>query len=170
MRAAAYTTTAAASPTPPTPPSHSNPWRGDVASTLFAIGLIGAAFLAASILPLSTAYSVRGTRGGRRRRPPHRQTFYLTYGIVTMIGAFIVLTPNAPLVAILVGTQVLNAVLLIPLLFAMVGIGRDRVDGPLRHRPQLVGRLRGHDRGGGAVRAHPRCHHHPPVDVGRIGG
>ena len=43
-----------------------------------------------------------------------------------MIGAFIVLTPNAPLVAILVGTQVLNAVLLIPLLFAMVGIGRDR--------------------------------------------
>ncbi|HTY28212.1 MAG TPA: divalent metal cation transporter, partial [Mycobacterium sp.] len=36
------------------------------------------------------------------------------------------LVPNAPLVAILVGTQVLNAVLLVPLLFAMIGLGRDR--------------------------------------------
>jgi Mn2+/Fe2+ NRAMP family transporter len=32
------------------------PLAGDAAGTLFAIGLIGAAFLAASILPLSTAY------------------------------------------------------------------------------------------------------------------
>ena len=31
-----------------------------------------------------------------------------------------------PLVAILVGTQVLNAVLLVPLLIAMVGLARDR--------------------------------------------
>jgi hypothetical protein len=32
----------------------------------------------------------------------------------------------APLVTILVGTQVLNAVLLVPLLLAMVGLARDR--------------------------------------------
>jgi len=50
----------------------------------------------------------------------------MTYGIVTFIGAVVVLAPNAPLVTILVGTQVLNAVLLVPLLFAMIGIGRDR--------------------------------------------
>ena len=36
------------------------------------------------------------------------------------------LIPNAPLVTILVATQVLNAVLLVPLLIVMVGIGRDR--------------------------------------------
>ena len=36
------------------------------------------------------------------------------------------LVPNAPLVTILVATQVLNAVLLVPLLVAMIGIGRDR--------------------------------------------
>ncbi|MCB0939297.1 MAG: divalent metal cation transporter [Mycolicibacterium sp.] len=105
------------------------PLAGDVASTLFAIGLIGAAFLAASILPLSTAYSVCEYAGVEAAvDDPYREakTFYLTYGIVTMIGAFVVLTPDAPLVAILVGTQVLNAVLLIPLLFAMVGIARDR--------------------------------------------
>ena len=34
------------------------PLAGRAASTLFAVGLIGAAFLAASVLPLSTAYSV----------------------------------------------------------------------------------------------------------------
>ncbi len=52
---------------------------------------------------------------------PYRdaKTFYTTYGIVTFIGAVIVLAPNAPLVTILVGTQVLNAVLLVPLMDAL---------------------------------------------------
>ena len=42
-------------PTPPLPSSRSPVARP---ATLFAVGLIGAAFLAASVLPLSTAYSV----------------------------------------------------------------------------------------------------------------
>ena len=105
------------------------PLAGDAAGTLFAIGLIGAAFLAASILPLSTAYSVCEYVGVEAALDdPFREakTFYLTYGIVTAISAAVVLAPNVPLVTILVGTQVLNAVLLIPLLLAMVGLGRDR--------------------------------------------
>jgi len=105
------------------------PLAGEAASTLFAIGLIGAAFLAASILPLSTAYSVCEYAGLEAAiDDPYRdaRTFYMTYGIVTFIGAAIVLAPNVPLIAILVGTQVLNAVLLIPLLIAMIGLGRDR--------------------------------------------
>ncbi len=105
------------------------PLAGEAASTLFAVGLIGAAFLAASILPLSTAYSVCEYAGLEAAiDDPYRdaRTFYLTYGIVTFVGAVIVLTPNVPLIAILVGTQVLNAVLLIPLLVAMIGLGRDR--------------------------------------------
>ena len=105
------------------------PLAGKAAGTLFAVGLIGAAFLAASILPLSTAYSVCEYAGVEAAiDDPYREarTFYTTYGIVTLISATIVLAPNAPLVTILVGTQVLNAVLLIPLLLAMVGLARDR--------------------------------------------
>ncbi len=105
------------------------PLAGDAASTLFAVGLIGASILAASILPLSTAYSVCEFAGLEAAiDDPYREarTFYMTYGIITIIGTAIVLTPNAPLVTILVGTQVLNAVLLVPLLIAMVGLGRDR--------------------------------------------
>ena len=105
------------------------PLAGKAAGTLFAVGLTGAAFLAASILPLSTAYSVCEYAGVEAAiDDPYREarTFYTTYGIVTFVSAAIVLAPNAPLVTILVGTQVLNAVLLIPLLLAMVGLARDR--------------------------------------------
>lgn len=105
------------------------PLAGKAAGTLFAVGLIGASFLAASILPLSTAYSVCEYAGLEAAiDDPYREarTFYLTYGIITVIGTVIVLAPDVPLVTILVGTQVLNAVLLIPLLIAMVGLGRDR--------------------------------------------
>jgi Mn2+/Fe2+ NRAMP family transporter len=105
------------------------PLAGEAASRLFAIGLIGASILAASILPLSTAYSVCEYAGVEAAiDDPYREarTFYLTYAVITLIGVALVLTPNAPLVSILVGTQVLNAVLLVPLLFAMVGLGRDR--------------------------------------------
>lgn len=79
------------------------------------MGLIGAAFLAASILPLSTAYSVCEYAGIEAAvDDPYREakTFYMTFGIVTLLSALAVLIPNAPLVTILVATQVLNAVLL----------------------------------------------------------
>lgn len=105
------------------------PLAGEAAATLFAIGLIGASFLAASILPLSTAYSVCEYAGFEAAiDDPYREarTFYLTYAIVSLVGAVIVLSPGVPLVTILVGTQVLNAVLLAPLLIAMVGLARDR--------------------------------------------
>ncbi|MDT5102361.1 MAG: hypothetical protein QOC76_6098 [Mycobacterium sp.] len=105
------------------------PLAGGAASTLFAVGLIGAAFLAASLLPLSTAYSVceyAGVEAAVDDRFSEARLFYVTFGLVTVGGAIAVLIPNAPLVTILVATQVLNAVLLVPLLIVMVNIGRDR--------------------------------------------
>jgi len=105
------------------------PLAGEAAAVLFGIGLIGASFLAASILPLSTAYSVceyAGVEAALDDPYAEARTFYTTYGVVTLVGAVVVLTPDVPLVTILVGTQVLNAVLLVPLLIAMVGLARDR--------------------------------------------
>ncbi|WP_111512160.1 Nramp family divalent metal transporter [Mycobacterium kyogaense] len=105
------------------------PLAGDTAATLFAVGLICAALLAASVLPLSTAYSVceyAGVEAALDDPFTDARTFYISFGLVTALGAAVVLIPGAPLVTILVGTQVLNAVLLIPLLIAMIGTGRDR--------------------------------------------
>lgn len=104
------------------------PLAGTLARDLFAAGLIGAALLAASILPLSTSYAVADLTG----RPAalddsvrEAPLFYTTFAAVTIIGATLVLIPGVPLVAVLVGTQVLNAVLLLPLLAFMYGIARD---------------------------------------------
>ncbi len=105
------------------------PLAGKLAADLFAVGLIGAAILAASILPLSTAYSV-GEFVGRETAldsgPREAPLFYGTYAAIALVGAGVVLIPGAPLIPILILTQVLNAVLLVPLLGFMYGISRNR--------------------------------------------
>lgn len=105
------------------------PLAGDLAGSLFGIGLVGAALLAASILPLSTAYSVSeylGVEAALDDRYRDARAFYATFGVITVLAAFAIMVPGAPLVTILVATQVLNAVLLVPLLVFMVRVGRDR--------------------------------------------
>jgi len=105
------------------------PLAGGLASTLFGVGLVGSALLAASILPMSTAYSVSevlGTEAALDDRVRDAPVFYGTFGAVTLVAAGLVLIPGAPLVQILYLTQALNAVLLLPLLVLIVGICRDR--------------------------------------------
>jgi NRAMP (natural resistance-associated macrophage protein)-like metal ion transporter len=105
------------------------PLAGTLAKDLFAIGLIGAALLAASILPLSTAYSVSDLTGrpaalnDKFRDAP---LFYTTFGFITALSAALILIPGAPLIKILILTQILNAILLLPLLIYMFGIARDQ--------------------------------------------
>jgi NRAMP (natural resistance-associated macrophage protein)-like metal ion transporter len=104
------------------------PLAGHLASTLFAVGLVGAGLLAAAILPLSTSYSVaeacgkEGSVDGNLRTDP---IFFSTYIAMTITAAAIVLIPGAPLVPILFLTQALNAVMLLPLLAMIVHLTRD---------------------------------------------
>lgn len=104
------------------------PLAGTAASTLFGLGLLGAALLAASVLPLSTAYSVCEAVGHEAALDdPVRSAplFYGTYATVVAGAVAIVLVPHMPLVPILYLTQALNAILLLPLLALVVGIARD---------------------------------------------
>ena len=105
------------------------PLAGHLASTLFAVGLLGAGLLAAAILPLSTAYSVSeavGVPAALDRRLREAPVFYGVYGFVIVVGAGLVLIPGAPLVSILYLTQALNAVILIPLLVLIIGLSTSR--------------------------------------------
>lgn len=105
------------------------PLAGGLASTLFGVGLVGAALMAASILPLSTAYSVcegLGVEAALDDPPREAPLFYGTFAAVTALAAAIVLIPGAGLVSILYLTQVLNAILLLPLLIMVLGVARDR--------------------------------------------
>jgi Mn2+/Fe2+ NRAMP family transporter len=95
------------------------PLAGDTAATLFGLGFVGAALLAAAIVPLSTAYSFSETLGRRADLNDsfkQARTFYLSFGGVVLVAAILVLIPGAPLIEILFLSQALNAVLLLVLL------------------------------------------------------
>jgi NRAMP (natural resistance-associated macrophage protein)-like metal ion transporter len=105
------------------------PLAGGLAATLFGLGFLGAALLAAAIVPLSTAYSISETFGRKADlddRFSEARSFYLSYGAVVTVAAVLVLIPGAPLISILFLSQALNAVLLLVLLPFMRSLGKDR--------------------------------------------
>jgi NRAMP (natural resistance-associated macrophage protein)-like metal ion transporter len=105
------------------------PLAGSLASTLFGLGFLGAALLAAAIVPLSTAYSVSETFGRRadiNDSFAEARLFYLSFGAVVAVASVLVLIPGAPLIPILFLSQALNAVLLLVLLPFMRSLGADR--------------------------------------------
>ncbi len=103
------------------------PLAGSFAATLFGLGFLGAALLAAAIVPLSTAYSISETLGRRADLDDsfaEAHAFYLSFGAVVLVAAAIVLIPGAPLIQLLFLTQALNAVLLLvvlPVIRALAG-------------------------------------------------
>jgi Mn2+/Fe2+ NRAMP family transporter len=91
------------------------PLAGDFAFILFAAGLFNASLFAASILPLSTAYTVcegLGLESGVDKGFKEAPFFYSFYTLLIVLGAGVVLIPNFPLVKVIIMSQVLNGVLL----------------------------------------------------------
>ncbi len=91
------------------------PLAGDYAYILFSMGLFNASLFAASILPLSTAYTVcegLGFESGVGRKFGEAPVFYWLYTILIVAGAGVILTPNLPLVKITILSQVVNGVVL----------------------------------------------------------
>jgi Mn2+/Fe2+ NRAMP family transporter len=104
------------------------PLAGSSASVLFGLGFLGAAVLAAAIVPLSTAYSVCEAAehpAGLDQRPRQAPLFYATFIAAMVVAAAVVLVPGMPLISVLYLTQALNAVLLLALLPFMRGLARD---------------------------------------------
>jgi NRAMP (natural resistance-associated macrophage protein)-like metal ion transporter len=104
------------------------PVAGDLASSLFAAGFLGAALLAAAVVPLSTAYSVSeafGKPADLDDSVAEAPQFYGAFAGVTALAAMLVIVPGAPLIRILFLTQALNAVLLLALLPFMRRLARD---------------------------------------------
>jgi NRAMP (natural resistance-associated macrophage protein)-like metal ion transporter len=91
------------------------PLAGKYASILFAIGLANASLFAASILPLSTAYSIcegMGWEAGVSKDFRDAPQFMGLYTGLIALGAAIILIPGAPLIAIMLVSQVINGILL----------------------------------------------------------
>ena len=107
------------------------PIAGKYASILFAIGLANASLFAASILPLATAYYIcegLGWEAGVNKTFKDAPQFMWLYTLIIAIGALIVLVPNAPLIAIMWVSQVVNGVMLpFVLLFMLMIINKKEI-------------------------------------------
>jgi Mn2+/Fe2+ NRAMP family transporter len=109
------------------------PLAGDWAYMLFALGLFNASLFAASILPLSTAYTVcegLGLESGVERKFSEAPAFYWLYTALIVAGAAVVLIPGLPLIKIVFFSQVVNgAVLPFVLIFMLLLINKKELMG-----------------------------------------
>ena len=109
------------------------PLAGRYASWLFAVGLANASLFAASILPLATAYSVcegLGLEAGVDRSFGEAPEFYWLYTLLIIGSAGMILLPGAPLLRIILVSQVLNGVLLpLILVFMLLLVNRASLMG-----------------------------------------
>jgi Mn2+/Fe2+ NRAMP family transporter len=107
------------------------PLAGDYAYILFSLGLFNASLFAASILPLSTAYTVcegLGLESGVGRKFSEAPTFYWLYTALIVAGGAVILFPGLPLVKISVLSQVVNGgVLPFVLVFMLLLINKKEL-------------------------------------------
>jgi Mn2+/Fe2+ NRAMP family transporter len=105
------------------------PLAGKYASMLFAFGLLNASVFAASILPLSTAYTIcegLGFETGVNKTFKEAPEFYGLYTVIIVIGALAVLWPRFPFFLVMLFSQVLNGVLLPFVLIFMLKLINNR--------------------------------------------
>jgi NRAMP (natural resistance-associated macrophage protein)-like metal ion transporter len=91
------------------------PLAGDYAYLLFAAGLFNASLFAASILPLSTAYTVcegLGFESGLDKTWREAPFFYWFYTLLIALGGATILIPRFPMYQVVIFSQVLNGLLL----------------------------------------------------------
>jgi NRAMP (natural resistance-associated macrophage protein)-like metal ion transporter len=111
------------------------PLGSDYAFILFSVGLLNASLFAASILPLSTAYTVceaLGFESGLNKRFKSAPVFYWLYTALLGIGAIVILIPDFPLIRVAILSQVLNGILL-PFVLVFVLL--------LASKPDLMGKF-----------------------------
>jgi NRAMP (natural resistance-associated macrophage protein)-like metal ion transporter len=112
------------------------PLAGNLAELLFGIGLFGASVLAATIMPISTAFVICeafGWESGVGKRFRDAPAFFSIYTFVLFLGALVVLLPGLDLIPVIVGSQYLQGLLLpIVLVFMVLLVNDQRIMG--RHR------------------------------------
>ncbi len=95
------------------------PFAGDLAGTLFAVGILAAAFMGLIVVPLSTAYAFSeffGLSGSLDSDYQGSKTFYALFIIQLVAAALITAIPGVSLFHVALVSQTLNAMIL-PLVF-----------------------------------------------------
>jgi len=115
------------------------PLVGGYATGLFAVGLFNASLFAACVLPLSTSYYIcegMGWELGVDKDFREAPQFFWLFTLLIAVSAGIILVPDAPLIAIMYISQVVNgAVLPFVLIFMLRLINDKRLMGDFVNGP-----------------------------------
>jgi len=121
-------TTAAQAAQALTPLVHTFPHAGQLAASIFAIGIIGTGLLAVPVLAGSAAYGVAEALGwseGLDKPVNQARGFYGVIAAATLVGLLLNLLGVNPIAA-LVFTAILNGVVAVPLLILIVLVANNR--------------------------------------------
>jgi len=105
------------------------PLAGEFAAALFAFGFLNASLFGAAIVPVTTAYVITeafGIESGLNFKYREAPQFYGLFLLLLILGGAVVLLPFIPLITILVVTQAINAVLLIPIFIFLYIMSNDK--------------------------------------------
>jgi NRAMP (natural resistance-associated macrophage protein)-like metal ion transporter len=105
------------------------PVAGEFSALLFGFGLLNASLFGASILPMSTSYTIceaMGWESGVKYKFDEAKQFYTIYTALIVLGAAFVLIPGLPLIRVMFLSQVVNGVLLPFILVPMLIMVNDK--------------------------------------------
>lgn len=105
------------------------PFAGELASELFAIGLLAAAFMGLVIVPLSTAYAFSeffGLSGSLDTDFQKSKTFYILFIVQLVVAALFTTIPGISLFHFAIATQTLNAMILPLVFFYLIKLASNR--------------------------------------------
>lgn len=115
------------------------PFAGAFAQTLFAVGLLNASLLGAMIVPISTSYYIcegLGFESGVNKSFKEAPWFNWIFTVLILFGAVPILFPQISLIRIMLVSQVVNGILLAPvLIFILLLINKKWLMGQYVNKP-----------------------------------
>jgi Mn2+/Fe2+ NRAMP family transporter len=105
------------------------PFAGEFAGKLFAIGILNAGFMGIVVISLSTAYAFSeffGLSGGLDTSFRQSKTFYVIFLGQLLIAAVVVSFPNINLFKLAITTQGINATMLPLVFFYLISLASNR--------------------------------------------
>lgn len=104
------------------------PNSGQIAKTIFALGVIGTGMLAIPILSGSSAYALSeglGWKQGLSKKFKEAKSFYLIISSSTLVGLWINFIGLDPIKALFY-TAIINGIIAVPLLIAVIKVANDK--------------------------------------------
>lgn len=115
------------------------PFAGNFAEILFALGLLNASLLGAMIVPIATSYYIcegLGFESGVNKSFREAPWFNGIFTALIILGAIPALFPQTPLVPVMLIAQVINGILLVPvLIFILLLVNKKWLMGAHVNKP-----------------------------------